>query len=65
MNTPIRDGSLKIVAYHETFSPTREILRSNTGKILGRFEIDTGITRDATGKITGRRGVNQLMKLLK
>ncbi len=64
MNTPIRDGKLKIIAYHETFSPTREILRSNTGNILGRFETDTKITRDSAGKIVGR-GSNQLFRLLK
>lgn len=64
MNTAIRDGKLKIIAYHETFSPTREILRSNTGRILGRFERDTNVTRDVSGKIIGR-GSNQLFRLLK
>jgi hypothetical protein len=64
MNTPIRDGKSKIIAYHETFSPTREILRDRTGRILGRYESDTGVTRNANGKIVGR-GSNQLFKLLK
>jgi len=64
MSTPIRDGKLKIIAYHETPSPTREILRDRTGRILGRFETDTGVTRDSTGKIIGR-GENQLLRLLK
>lgn len=64
MSTPIRDGKLKIIAYHETFSPTREILRDRTGRILGRFESDTGITREASGKIIGYEQ-NQLLKLLK
>jgi hypothetical protein len=64
MNTPIRDGKLKIIGYHETSSKTREILRDRTGQILGRFERDTNVTRDASGKIIGR-GLNQLFRLLK
>jgi DNA invertase Pin-like site-specific DNA recombinase len=60
----IRDGKMKIIAYHEIFSPTREILRDRTGQILGRFESDTGVTRDVSGKIIGR-GSNQLLRLLK
>jgi hypothetical protein len=64
MNTPIRNGKLKIIAYHETSSPTREILRDKTGRILGRFESDTGVTRDNGGKIIGY-SQNQLLKLLK
>src|ERR1035437_230259 len=49
MNTPIRNGKQEIVAYHESSSPTREILRDKNGRILGRFENDTGITREASG----------------
>jgi hypothetical protein len=45
-------------------SGNREVLRDKSGRILGRFETDTGVTRDASGKIIGR-GSNQLLKLLK
>jgi hypothetical protein len=64
MNKPIRNGKREIIAYHETSSPTREILRDKSGRILGRFENDTGVTRDASGKIIGY-SQNQLLKLLK
>jgi hypothetical protein len=64
MRETIRDGQSKIIGYRETVSGNREILRDKTGRILGRFEQDTGITRDATGKITGR-GSNQLLRLLR
>jgi hypothetical protein len=64
MNKPIRNGKQEIVAYHESSSPTREVLRDKNGRILGRFERDTGVTRDATGKIVGY-GQNQLFRLLK
>jgi hypothetical protein len=64
MNTPIRDGKLKIIGYRETGAGNREMLRDKTGRILGRFESDTGVTRDASGKIIGY-GQNQLLKLLK
>jgi hypothetical protein len=33
-------------------------------RLLGRFETDTGVTREASGKIIGY-GQNQLLKLLK
>jgi len=42
----------------------REILRDKSGRIIGRFETDTGVTRTADGKIIGR-GSNQLLRLLK
>lgn len=64
MREPIRDGHLKIIGYVETGSGNREILRDKKGRILGRFETDTGVTRSADGKITGR-GQSQLLKLLK
>ena len=64
MRETIRNGKSEIVGYLETDSGNREILRSQTGKILGRFEPDTEITRDASGKIIGR-GSNQLLRLLK
>jgi hypothetical protein len=64
MRETIRNGKLEIIGYRETGSGNREILRSQTGQILGRYETDTGITRDASGKITGR-GSNQLRRRLK
>jgi hypothetical protein len=64
MREPIRNGNLQIIGYRETGSGNREILRDKNGRILGRFETDTAVTRDASGKITGR-GSNQLLKLLK
>ena len=45
-------------------SGNREVLRDKNNRIVGRYETDTKITRDATGKITGR-GSNQLLRLLK
>jgi hypothetical protein len=48
----------------ERTKQTIEFLRGKTGRILGRFEKDTGVTREATGKIIGY-GQNQLLKLLK
>lgn len=64
MRETIRDGQSKVIGYRETGSGNREILRDNGGQIVGRFETDTRITRDASGKITGR-GSNQLLRLLK
>ncbi len=64
MREIIRNGKSEIVGYRDTGSGNREILRDKTGRILGRFETDTGITREASGKIIGR-GSNQLLKLLK
>lgn len=64
MRETIRDGQSKIIGYRETGSGNREILRDKTGRILGRFETDTGITRTADGKIVGR-GSSQLLRLLK
>ena len=64
MRETIRNGKSEIIGYRETGSGNREVLREKTGHILGRFETDTGITRDASGKITGR-GSNQLLRLLK
>ena len=53
-----------LIGYRETGSGNREVLRDKTGRILGRYESDTKVTRDASGKITGR-GSNQLLRLLK
>lgn len=64
MRETIRNGKLEIIGYSETGSGNREILRDKNGRILGRFETDTGVTRAADGKIIGR-GSNQLVKLLK
>ena len=64
MTKPIRDGKSQIIGYGETSSGNREVLRDKSGRILGRFESDTGVTRDVSGKIIGR-GSNQLLKLLK
>jgi hypothetical protein len=64
MRETIRNGKLEIIGYREIGSGNREILRDKNNRILGRFETDTGITRDASGKITGR-GSNQLLRLLK
>jgi hypothetical protein len=64
MTELIRNGKLEIIGYRDSSSDTREILRDKTGRILGRFESDTGVTRDASGKIVGR-GSNQLLRLLK
>ena len=64
MRETIRNGKLEIIGYRETGSCNRDVLRDKTGRILGRFETDTRITRDASGKITGR-GSNQLLRLLK
>ena len=64
MREAIRNGRLEIIGYRETGSGNREILGDKNGRILGRFETDTGITRAADGKIIGR-GSNQLLRLLK
>jgi hypothetical protein len=64
MRETIHDRKLRIIGYRETGSSNREILRSQTGPILGRFETDTGVTRAADSKITGR-GSNQLLRRLK
>jgi len=64
MRETIRNGKLEIIGYRETGSGNRETLRDKAGRILGRFESDTGVTRDASGKIIGR-GTNQLLRLLK
>jgi len=64
MKETICNGKSEIIGYRETDSGHREILRSQTGQILGRFETDTKVTRDASRKITGR-GSNQLLRLLK
>ena len=64
MRETIRDGKSAVIGYRETGSGNREILRDKNGNILGRFETDTGVTRDSSGKITGR-GSNQLLRLLK
>ena len=59
-----RNAKLEIIGYRETGAGNREVLRDKAGRILGRFETDTGVTRDASGKIIGR-GSNQLFRLLK
>ena len=64
MRETIRNGKSEIIGYRGTGSGNREILRDKNNRIVGRFETDTGITRDASGKITGR-SVNQLLRLLK
>jgi hypothetical protein len=64
MRETIRDGQSKIIGYCETGSGNRQILRDKNGRILGRFQTDTGITRASDGKIFGR-GSNQLIRLLK
>ena len=64
MRETIRNGKLEIVGYRETGSGNREVLRDKAGRILGRFETDTRIMREASGNITGR-GSNQLLRLLK
>jgi len=64
MREIIRNGKAEIIGYRETGSGNRETLRDKAGRILGRFETDTGNTRDASGKIIGR-GSNQLFRLLK
>jgi len=64
MKETIRNGKSEIVGYLETGSGNREILRDKDTRIVGRYETDTGITREASGKITGR-GSNQLLRLLK
>ena len=61
---PIRNGKLGIIGYRETGAGNREMLRDKTGRILGRFESDTGVTRAASGKIISYNQ-NQLLKLLK
>ncbi len=64
MREVIRNGKLEIIGYLGTGSGNREVLRDKNNRIVGRFETDTGITRDASGEITGR-GSNQLLRLLK
>ena len=64
MREAIRNGKSEIIGYRETGSGNRETLRDKSGRIIGRFETDTGITRDASGTIVGR-GSNQLLRLLK
>jgi len=64
MRETIRNGKSEIIGYRETGSGNREILRDKNSRIVGRFETDTGITRDASGKIIGRNS-NQLLRLLK
>src|SRR5258708_6101601 len=50
MRETIRNGKLEIIGYRETGSGNREILRDKNSRIVGRFETDTGSTRDASGK---------------
>ncbi len=64
MRETIRNGKSEIIGYRETGSGNREVLRDKNSRIVGRFETDTEITRDASGKIAGR-GSNQLLRLLK
>ncbi len=65
MRETIRNEKSEIIGYRETGSAVnREILRDKNNRIVGRYETDTQITRDASGKIVGR-GVNQLLRLLK
>ncbi len=64
MRETIRNGKSEIVGYRETGSGNREVLRDKNNRIIARYETDTGITRDASGTITGR-GSNQLLRLLK
>ena len=64
MRETIRNGKSEIIGFHETGSGNREILRDKNDRIVGRHEADTGIMRDASGKIVGR-GVNQLLRLLR
>ena len=64
MQETIRNGKLEIIDYRETGSGSREVLRDKAGRILGRFETDTKVTRDASGTIVGR-GSNPLFRLLK
>ena len=64
MRETIRNGKSEIIGYRETGSGNREVLRDNSGRILGRFETDIRDTRVASGKIIGR-GSNQLFRLLK
>ena len=64
MREIIRSGKSEIIGYRETGSGNREVLRDKNGRILGRFETDTGITRTAYGKIIGR-GSSQLLRLSK
>ncbi len=64
MRETIRNRKLEIIDSRETGSGNREVLRDKAGRILGRFENDTGITRDARGKIIGR-GSSQFLRLLK
>jgi len=64
MRETIRNGQSKIIGYRETQAGNREILRDKNSRILGRFETDTKVTRDASGAIMGR-GSNQLLRLLK
>ncbi len=64
MRETIRNGKSEIIGYRETGAGNREILLDKNNRIVGRFETDTRITRDASGKIIGR-GSNQLLRLLK
>ena len=51
MRETIRNGKLEIIGYRETGSGNREMLRDKAGQILGRFETDTKVTREASGKL--------------
>jgi hypothetical protein len=64
MRDTIRNGQSQIVGYRKTQAGNREILRDKNSRNVGRFETDAKITREASGKITGR-GSNQLLRLLK
>ena len=64
MRETTRNGKLEIIGYRETGLGNRETLRDKAGRILGGFETDTGIKREASGYIIGY-GQNQLLKLLK
>jgi hypothetical protein len=57
---PHDDTSMDLQSQHRN----REVLQDKAGQVLGRFEFDTGVTREASGKIIGR-GSNQLFRLLK
>jgi len=53
MGETIRNGKSEIIGYRQTGSGNREILRDKVGRILGRFETVTKVTREACRKIIG------------
>ena len=60
----IRNGKQEIIAWIDRWSDKRESVTDKNGKRLGTFETDTGVTKDASGKLVGHRA-SQLLRFIR